>query len=92
MFSFLRSALVAALLFLFLPFAMLGDDTNASAIPPELAAADQLYRRASSRKRRLPIRGFLRTRSSCQRKWSLLKLDSCVQCYGNRRLMKRWTP
>ncbi len=44
MFSFLRSALVAALLFLLLPFAALGDDTNASATPPELAAADRLYR------------------------------------------------
>jgi len=44
MFGFLRSAFVAALLFLFLPFAVLGDDTNASALPPELAAADQFYR------------------------------------------------
>ncbi|MGA9447324.1 MAG: aspartyl protease family protein, partial [Candidatus Sulfotelmatobacter sp.] len=41
---FFSSAMVATLLFLFLPFALLGDDTNASAIPPELAAADQLYR------------------------------------------------
>ncbi len=44
MFSFLHPALVAALLFLLLPFAVPGDDTNASATPPELAAADQLYR------------------------------------------------
>ena len=42
--SFFCSALVATLLFLFLPFAVLGDDTNASANSPELAAADQLYR------------------------------------------------
>jgi len=44
MFSLLRSALVAGLLFPLLPFAVPGDDTNASATPPELAAADQLYR------------------------------------------------
>jgi len=44
MLSFLHPALVAALLFLVLPFAVPGDDTNASATPPELAAADQLYR------------------------------------------------
>jgi tetratricopeptide (TPR) repeat protein len=42
--SLLRSALVAPLLFLFLQLAVLGDDTNAPAVPPELAAADQLYR------------------------------------------------
>ena len=39
-----QSAFVAALLFLFLPLAVLADDTNAPAIPPELAVADQLYR------------------------------------------------
>jgi|HubBroStandDraft_2_1064218.scaffolds.fasta_scaffold19204_2 hypothetical protein len=42
--SFPRSAPVATILFLSLRLAVLGDDTNAPAIPPELAAADQLYR------------------------------------------------
>src|ERR1700674_1605319 len=42
--SFPRSAPVATILFLSLQFAVLGDDTNTPAIPPELAAADQLYR------------------------------------------------
>jgi tetratricopeptide (TPR) repeat protein len=44
MFSFSRSALVAALLMLFLQPIVFGDDTKAPAIRPELAAADQLYR------------------------------------------------
>jgi tetratricopeptide (TPR) repeat protein len=44
MFSFSRSALVAALLMLFLQPIVFGDDTKAPAIGPELAAADQLYR------------------------------------------------
>jgi hypothetical protein len=93
MFGFLRSALVAALLFLFLPFAVLGDDTNASAIPAELAAADQFYRAGKFAEAEAAyIRGFLRmTRSSCQRKWCLLKLDWCGLCCGSRKLMKRWT-
>jgi thioredoxin-like negative regulator of GroEL/predicted aspartyl protease len=43
MFSFLRSALVAALLLISLQL-MFGDDTKPPAINPELAAADQLYR------------------------------------------------
>ena len=42
--SFLRSALVATLLFVSLELAALGDDTQPPAINPELAAADQLYR------------------------------------------------
>jgi predicted negative regulator of RcsB-dependent stress response len=44
MFSFLRSALVAALLLFSLQLIVLGDDAKAPAIDPELAAADQLYR------------------------------------------------
>lgn len=45
MLSFLRSALVAPLLFcLCLQLAVLADDTNSPAIPSELAAADQRYR------------------------------------------------
>ena len=45
MLSFLRSALVAPLLFcLCLRLAVLADDTNSPAIPSELAAADQRYR------------------------------------------------
>src|ERR1017187_1050309 len=44
MFSFLRSALVAALLLLSLQLIVLGEDTKAPAIDPELATADQLYR------------------------------------------------
>ena len=43
MFSFLRSALVAALLLISLQL-MFGDDTKAPATNPEFAAADQLYR------------------------------------------------
>jgi tetratricopeptide (TPR) repeat protein len=43
MFSFLRSALVAALLLNSLQL-IFGDDTKAPAIRPDLAAADQLYR------------------------------------------------
>ena len=43
MFSFLRSALVAALLLISLQL-MFGDDKKAPAIRPELATADQLYR------------------------------------------------
>lgn len=42
--SSLRSALVATLLVLFLPLSLLSDDAKAPSIPPELAAADQLYR------------------------------------------------
>jgi hypothetical protein len=42
--SSFRSALVATLLFLFLPLSLLSDDATPPAIPPELAAADQLYR------------------------------------------------
>jgi tetratricopeptide (TPR) repeat protein len=44
MFFFLRSALVIAVLFLFLQAIVLGDDTKVPAIEPELAAADQFYR------------------------------------------------
>ena len=44
MFPFSRSALVAALLMLFLQPIVFGDDTKVSAIDPEVAAADQLYR------------------------------------------------
>ena len=43
MFSFLRSALVAALLLISLQL-MFGDDTKAPVPPPGLATADQLYR------------------------------------------------
>jgi tetratricopeptide (TPR) repeat protein len=44
MFSFSRSAFIAALLLLSLQLIVLGDDTKAPAIDPALAAADQLYR------------------------------------------------
>jgi len=44
MFGFLRSDLVATLLFLLLPLSLLGDDAKPPATSPELAAADQLYR------------------------------------------------
>ena len=44
MYSFLRSALIVALLLLSLQRIVFGDDTKAPATPPELAAADQLYR------------------------------------------------
>src|SRR5450759_2054210 len=44
MFSFLRSALIAALLLLSLQLIMLGEETKAPAIDQELATADQLYR------------------------------------------------
>jgi hypothetical protein len=43
MFSFLRSVTVVLLLFS-LQNLVLGDDTKAPAINPDLAAADQLYR------------------------------------------------
>ena len=46
MFSYLRSAVVAALLLISLQLIVFGDDTKAPAINPELAAADQLYRAA----------------------------------------------
>src|ERR1035437_1454881 len=42
--SSLRSALIAALLLLSLQLIMLGEETKAPAIDPELATADQLYR------------------------------------------------
>jgi len=44
MFFFLRPALVTALFLLCLQFMAFGDDTKDPAIPPEVAAADQLYR------------------------------------------------
>ena len=42
--SFLRSAIATVLLLLPLVTVASGDDTRTSTIPPELAAADQLYR------------------------------------------------
>jgi tetratricopeptide (TPR) repeat protein len=42
--SYLRSGLVATLLCLSMQPAILGDDTKTPTVPPELAAADQLYR------------------------------------------------
>ena len=42
--TLLRSALVATLLLLFLPLSLFCDDAKPSAVPPDLAAADQLYR------------------------------------------------
>jgi tetratricopeptide (TPR) repeat protein len=42
--SYLRSGLVATLLCLSMQPAILGDDTKTPTVPPEIAAADQLYR------------------------------------------------
>jgi tetratricopeptide (TPR) repeat protein len=62
MFSFLRSALVGALL-LIPQQLMLGDDTKPPVLPPELTAADQLYRAGK----------FAEAEASYQ---SLVKIDS----------------
>lgn len=92
MFSFLRSALVAAVLFLFFPFAVLGDDTSVSAIPPELAAADQLYRAGKFAEAEAGYQGVLKNDSKlAPAELCLLKLDWCGLCCDSRKLMKHWT-
>ncbi len=63
MFSFLRSALVAALLLLSLQLIVFGDDTKAPATPPELAAADQLYRAGKFAEAEASYQALLKTDS-----------------------------
>ncbi len=60
MFSFLRPALVGALLLIPLQL-MFGDDTKATVLPPELAAADQLYRAGKFAEAETSYRALLRT-------------------------------
>src|ERR1035437_8994535 len=62
MVSFLRSALVAALLLISLQL-MFGDDTKAPAIRPELAAADQLYRAGKFAEAEASYQALLKTDS-----------------------------
>jgi tetratricopeptide (TPR) repeat protein len=61
MFSFLRSALVAALLSLSLQLIMLGDDTKT--IDPAVAAADQLYRAGKFAEAETSYQALLKTDS-----------------------------
>ncbi len=63
MFSFLRSALVVALLLLSLQLIVFGDDTKAPATPPELAAADQLYRAGKFAEAEASYQALLKTDS-----------------------------
>jgi tetratricopeptide (TPR) repeat protein len=63
MLSFLRSALVAALLLLFLQLIVFGDDAKAPAIRPELAAADQLYRAGKFAEAEASYQALLKTDS-----------------------------
>ena len=62
MFSFLRSALVAALLLISLQL-MFGDDKKAPAIRPELATADQLYRAGKFAEAEASYQALLKTDS-----------------------------
>src|ERR1035437_10824652 len=62
MFSFLRSALVAALLLISLQL-MFGDDNKAPAIRPELATADQLYRAGKFAEAEASYQALLKTDS-----------------------------
>ena len=55
---FFSSAMVATLLFLFLPFALLGDDTKLPLSLRNLRPPTNSIGRASSRKRRPAIRRF----------------------------------
>ena len=61
MFSGLRPAPVAALLMLFLQLIVLGEDTKASAIHAELAAADQLYRAGKFSEAEISYQALLKT-------------------------------
>ena len=61
--SFFCSALVATLLFLFLPLSLLGDDAKPPATSPELAAADQLYRAGKFAEAEANYQAFLKNDS-----------------------------
>lgn len=61
--SFLRSALVAALLLSSLQLIGLGSDTKAPAINPELAVADQLYRAGKFAEAEASFQALLKTDS-----------------------------
>ena len=63
MFSYLRLAVVAALLLISLQLIVFGDDTKAPAIPPELAAADQLYRAGKFAEAEASYQALLKTDS-----------------------------
>src|ERR1035437_1060385 len=63
MFSYLRSAVVAALLLISLQLIEFGDDTQAPAINPESAAADQLYRAAKFAEAEASYQALLKTDS-----------------------------
>jgi tetratricopeptide (TPR) repeat protein len=63
MFSYLRSAVVAALLLISLQLIVFGDDTKAPAINPELAAADQLYRAGKFAEAEASYQALLKTDS-----------------------------
>lgn len=63
MFSYLRSAVVAALLLISLQLIVVGDDTKAPAINPELAAADQLYRAGKFAEAEASYQALLKTDS-----------------------------
>ena len=61
--SFLRSAIATVLLLLPLVTVASGDDTRTSTIPPELAAADQLYRAGKFAEAEVGYQGVLKNDS-----------------------------
>src|ERR1700689_3173400 len=61
--SFLRSAIATVLLLLPLVTVASGDDTRTSPIPPELAAADQLYRAGKFAEAEVGYQGVLKNDS-----------------------------
>ncbi len=63
MFFFSRSLFVTALLLLFVQLSVFGEDTKASAIHPELAAADQLYRAGKFAEAEASYQTLLKTES-----------------------------
>lgn len=59
----LRSVLVGTFLFLFVPFAVFGDDASAPVLAKELAAADQLYRAGKFAEAEAAFQALLKTDS-----------------------------
>ena len=88
MLSFLRSALVAALLLLFLQLIVFGDDAKAPAIRPELAAADQLYRAGKFAEAEASYQALLKTDSKLVAAqvglvdFGILKWSTSAVCFG----------
>ena len=86
MFSFLRSAVVAALLLASLQL-MFGDDTKAPAIRPELATADQLYRAGKFAEAEASYQALLSTDS----KLVPAQVGLVRAMLRQQKLMKPWT-